>query len=170
MHEVVSRQHCHTCVEVEHLDAVGTSEVEQSQLLVERCDELRHIVGMHHLARMAVEGDYHRLLSDVVSHFVESVYEELMSLVYAVEETYSSRKRCVMFQWIDVAEMFMSLNLVQPSVTRCLVQGADAHLFGSDAVSLAVVDENCFGSIDACNGKSFVENLHVWLSHVHLVR
>lgn len=41
---------------------------------------------------MAVEGDYHRLLSDVVSHFVESVYEELMSLVYAVEETYSSRK------------------------------------------------------------------------------
>lgn len=155
---------------MQHLDAVGSSEVEQAQFLVERCDELRHIVGMHHLARMAVEGDYHRLLSDVVSHFVESVYEELMSLVYTVKETYSSRKRCVMFQWIDVAEMFMSLNLVQPAVARCLVQSAYASLLGSDAVGLAVVDEYRFGCIDACNGKSFVENLHVWLCHVHLVR
>lgn len=125
---------------------------------------------MHHLARMSVEGDYHRLQSVAVSYFVESAYEELMSLVYTVEETYSSRKRCVMFQWIDVAEMFMSLNLVQPSVARCLVQGADARLFGSDAVSLAVVDEYCFGSIDACNGQSLVENLHVGFGHVHFVR
>lgn len=166
----MSRQRCHTCVEVEHLDAVGTRKVEQSQLLVERCDELRHIVGMHHLARMAVEGDDHRLLSDAVSHFVESAYEELMTPMHAVEETYSSRKRCVMFQWIDVAEMFMSLNLVQPAVARCLVQSAYASLLGSDAVGLAVVDEYRFGCIDACNGKSFVENLHVWLCHVHLVR
>ena len=169
-HEVVSRQRCHTCVEVEHHDAVGTRKVEQSQFLVERCDELRHIVGMHHLARMSVEGDDHRLLSDAVSHFVESAYEELMTHMHAVKETYSSRKRCVMFQWIDVAEMFMSLNLVQPAVARCLVQSAYASLLGSDAVSLAVVDEYRFGCIDACNGKSFVENLHVWLCHVHLVR
>lgn len=169
-HKVVSRQCCHTCVEVEHLDVVGTRKVEQSQFLVERCDELRHIVGMHHLARMSVEGDYHRLQSDAVSHFVESVYEELMSPMHAVEETYSRRKRCVMFQWIDVAEMFMSLNLVQPAVARCLVQSAYASLLGSDAVGLAVVDEYRFGCIDACNGKSFVENLHVWLYHVHLVR
>ena len=93
-----------------------------------------------------------------------------MSLVYTVEETYSSRKRCVMFQWIDVAEMFVSLNLVQPSVARCLVQSAYASLFGSDAVGLAVVDEYRFGCIDACNGKSLVENLHVGFGKMHFVR
>ena len=52
LHKLLGRQLSHLQVEVQHLHTVYTSGFEQLQLGVGRRKELRHIGGMHHLARM----------------------------------------------------------------------------------------------------------------------
>ena len=87
-HELVRRELRHLRVEVEHLYAVGCGGFKQLHLLVGCGYELWYIVGVHHLARMTVERNDERLSSTCVCHLREAVYHELVSAMYAIEETY----------------------------------------------------------------------------------
>ena len=86
LHEKACRKGSHGSVEVERLHTVSVRSGKQTELLVEGCDEARHVVGLYHLPRMTVKGDDHRLPSACMRHLSKLADKKLMAAMYAVEE------------------------------------------------------------------------------------
>ena len=93
LHEHLCREGSHVGAEGQDDTTVYACQFKQPDLLCQRCEQLGLIVFMQHLARMAVEGDDHRLHTGLFGCLAHLLQDELMASVYAVEEAYGGHLR-----------------------------------------------------------------------------
>ena len=76
--------------EMQHAHLIHSRLPQHPNLLVEGGEQARHIVSMEHLARMAVEGDEHRLHAQPCGLPAQLVRQVTVTQVYPIKKTYGS--------------------------------------------------------------------------------